>query len=55
MENDSTLGNRDTLLYEATINPLDLVISRLANELRIALHGTTERVTIQKWYANPMH
>ena len=23
------------------------------NDLRIALHGTTERVTIQNWYANP--
>ena len=52
-ENDSTLGNSDTLLYGATINPLDLVLSRQVNDLRIALHGTTERVTIQNWYANP--
>ena len=54
-ENDRTLGNSDTFLNGATINPLDLVISRQANDLRIALHGTTERVTIQNWYANPMH
>lgn len=51
-ENDSTGGNSDTLLYGATINPLDLVLSRQVNDLRIALHGTTERVTIQNWYAN---
>jgi Ca2+-binding RTX toxin-like protein len=52
-DNDSTGGNSDTLLYGATINPLDLVLSRQVNDLRIALHGTTERVTIQNWYANP--
>ena len=52
-ENDGTIGNSDTLLYGATINPLDLVLSRQVNDLRIALHGTTERVTIQNWYANP--
>ena len=50
-ENDSTIGNSDTLLYEATINPLDLVLSRQVNDLRIALHGTAERITIQNWYA----
>jgi Ca2+-binding RTX toxin-like protein len=52
-ENDSTLGNSDTLLYGATINPLDLVLSRQANDLRIALHGTAERITIQNWYSAP--
>ncbi len=52
-ENDSTAGNSDTLLYGATINPLDLVLSRQVNDLRIAVHGTTDRVTIQNWYADP--
>jgi Ca2+-binding RTX toxin-like protein len=52
-ENDSTGGNSDTLLYGATINPLDLVLSRQVNDLRIALHGTTERVTIEDWYTIP--
>jgi Ca2+-binding RTX toxin-like protein len=52
-EHDRTLGNSDTLLYGPTITPLDLVLSRQANDLRIALHGTTDRVTIQNWYADP--
>jgi len=52
-ENDNLLGNSDTLLYGATINPLDLVLSRQANDLRLAIHGTSEQVTIQNWYANP--
>ena len=36
-ENDNTIGNSDTLLYGAAINPLDLVISRQANDLRLAI------------------
>ena len=52
-DNDSTGGNSDRLLYGATINPLDLVLSRQVNDLRIALHGTAESVTIDNWYANP--
>jgi trimeric autotransporter adhesin len=52
-ENDATAGNNDRLLWGNTINPLDLVLSRQVNDLRIALHGTTERVTIQNWYGSP--
>ena len=52
-ENDGTLGNSDRLLYGPTITPLDLVLSRQVNDLRIALHGTADRVTIQNWYADP--
>lgn len=52
-ENDNTAGNNDRLLYDATINPQDLVLSRQVNDLRIALHGTTDTVTIQGWYADP--
>jgi len=43
-------GNSDRLLYGATINPLDLVISRQANDLRIAVYGSTDQVTIQNWF-----
>jgi hypothetical protein len=52
-ENDYTLGNSDTFLNGAKINPLDLVLSRQANDLRIALHGGTEQVTIQSWDSTP--
>jgi Ca2+-binding RTX toxin-like protein len=52
-ENDGTGGNSDLLLYGATINPLDLVLSQQANDLRIAIHGSTDYVTIQNWFSAP--
>ena len=52
-DTDATVGNADRLLYGATINPLDLVLSRQVNDLRIAIHGTTDEVTIQNWYSAP--
>jgi Ca2+-binding RTX toxin-like protein len=52
-ENDATVGNADKLLYGATINPLDLVLSRQANDLRLAIHGSTDYVTVQNWYSAP--
>ena len=52
-ENDGTGGNSDSLLYGATINPLDLVLSRQVNDLRIAIHGSTDQVTVQNWYSAP--
>jgi Ca2+-binding RTX toxin-like protein len=52
-ENDGTVGNNDRLLYGATINPLDLVLSRQVNDLRIAIHGATDQVTVQNWYSAP--
>jgi hypothetical protein len=52
-ENDGTVGNTDTLLYGASINPMDLVLSRQVNDLRLAIHGATDMVTIQYWYSAP--
>jgi Ca2+-binding RTX toxin-like protein len=52
-ENDNTIGNSDTLLYGAAINPLDLVLSRQVNDLRIALHAQVQSITIQNWYSAP--
>ena len=34
----------------AGINPFDLVLSRQANGLRNALHGSIDQVTVQNWY-----
>ncbi len=50
-ENDATPRNADTLLYGIGINPLDLVLSRQVNDLRLSVHGTTDQVTIQNWYS----
>jgi Ca2+-binding RTX toxin-like protein len=50
---DATAGNQDKLLFGTMINPLDLVLSRQANDLRIAIHGTTDSVTVKNWYTSP--
>ncbi|MCG3775879.1 MAG: Bifunctional hemolysin/adenylate cyclase [Nitrospira sp.] len=44
-------GTADKILYEASINPLDLVISRQANDLRLTIHESSDRITVQNWYA----
>jgi Ca2+-binding RTX toxin-like protein len=54
-EDDSTVGNSDRLLFGNTINPLDLVVSRQANDLRLAIHGTSEQVVIENWYVGDAH
>ncbi len=47
--NDNS-GTSDKVLFGTTINPVDLVLSRQANDLRLAIHGSTDMVTIQNWY-----
>ena len=41
----------DTMLFGATINPIDLVFSQSGNDLRITLHGSSDQVTLQNWYS----
>lgn len=40
-------------LFGATINPLDLVISRQANDPRLTIHGSPDQITIQNWHTSP--
>ena len=54
-ENDGTAGNSDRLQYGVTINPLDLVITRQVNDLRLAVHGSADQVTIRDWYVSTDH
>lgn len=49
-ENDSASGNADALLFGSSITSLDVVISRQANDLRLAIHGTGDHVVIENWY-----
>ena len=35
------------------VNPLDLVLSRQANDLRFTIHGSADTVTVQNWYSAP--
>jgi len=44
-------GASDTMLFGATINPIDLVLSRTGNDLWLSLHGSSDRTTIQNWYS----
>jgi Ca2+-binding RTX toxin-like protein len=50
---DTTAGNIDTLAFTPDLDPLDMVISRQSNNLRIALHGSDDRVDIPTWYFSP--
>jgi Ca2+-binding RTX toxin-like protein len=50
-ENDSTAGNTDTAIFGGPVRPLDLVLSRAANSLAMALHGSTDKATVQSWYS----
>ena len=46
----SKSGSADKVSCESGINPLDLVISRQANDLRLAIHGSSDQITVQNWY-----
>jgi Ca2+-binding RTX toxin-like protein len=45
-------GTADKIGFDIGIDPLDVVISRQANYLRLAIHGTADEVTIQNWYTS---
>ncbi|MGH7219497.1 MAG: calcium-binding protein, partial [Nitrospiraceae bacterium] len=50
IDSDPFPGNQDRAVFGATINPLDLVVSRQANDLRIAIHGSSDQITVKAWY-----
>ena len=44
-------GCMDKILFDSGIDPLDLVISKQANNLRIAIHGSPDdQITVQNWF-----
>lgn len=43
-------GTSDKMQFTSGINPLDLILERNVNDLRISLYNSTDRVTIQNWY-----
>ncbi|MCS6297679.1 MAG: hypothetical protein H8K09_15700 [Nitrospira sp.] len=45
-----TSGTGDRLSFASGINPLDIMLSQSANDLRIAVYGSTDQVTIANWY-----
>jgi Ca2+-binding RTX toxin-like protein len=50
LDSDPFNGNQDRAVFGATINPLDLVVSRQANDLRLVIHGSADQVTVKDWY-----
>ena len=48
-------GSSDKVLFDSGINPLDLVISRQANDLRLAIHGSSDQITVQNWYTSSVN
>jgi Ca2+-binding RTX toxin-like protein len=50
IENDSTLGNQDTLAFDSSVTHDQLWFSRAANDLQIRIIGTQDTVTVQDWY-----
>jgi Ca2+-binding RTX toxin-like protein len=48
-------GSADKILFEGGIDPLDLVISRQANDLRIAIHGSSDQITVENWYTSSVN
>jgi Ca2+-binding RTX toxin-like protein len=48
-------GSADKMLFDGGINPLDLVISRQANDLRLAIHGSSDQITVQNWYTSSVN
>jgi Ca2+-binding RTX toxin-like protein len=51
VETDPTTGNSDRLQFGTGIDPLDLVLSRSVDDLILAVHGSTDRVTVKDWFA----
>jgi Ca2+-binding RTX toxin-like protein len=52
IDQDPFSGNQDKALFGAGINPIDLIISQQANDLRVSIYGTTDQLTIQDWYTS---
>jgi Ca2+-binding RTX toxin-like protein len=50
IDSDPFSSNQDRAIFDATINPLDLVISRQANNLRLVIHSSSDQVTVENWY-----
>jgi Ca2+-binding RTX toxin-like protein len=49
-DNDTTLSNMDMAVFGADLHPLDLVISRSVNDLKIAIHGSADMLKVQNWF-----
>jgi Ca2+-binding RTX toxin-like protein len=53
---DTLIGHdhnrHDTVRFGGDISPLDLILSRQADDLRVSIYGTTDQLMVQEWYAD---
>jgi Ca2+-binding RTX toxin-like protein len=49
-DRDTVAGNQDRLAFGMMINPLDLILERQANDLRLRVYGSGDQVLIGSWY-----
>jgi len=42
----------DAVCFGTDIDPLDVMLSRQADDLRVSIYGTTDQFTVQDWYAD---
>jgi len=55
-ENDSTLGNTDTLSFLSGVSVDQIWLQQLGNDLRVSIIGTNDTATVQNWYTgSPYH
>jgi Ca2+-binding RTX toxin-like protein len=52
---DKTVGNVDTIRIAADVNPSDVTAQRLGEDLRLALAGTNDTLTVENWFWNDVH
>ena len=49
-ENDATVGNVDTLLFNAGVSIEQIWFQHLGNDLKVSIIGTNDTATVQNWY-----
>lgn len=50
VRSDATSGSNDTLAFDAGIDPLDVILQRSGDDLRLSLYGTNDLFTVSNWY-----
>jgi len=49
-ENDATVGNLDTLVFNAGVTIDQIWFQHLGNDLKVSIIGTNDSATVQNWY-----
>ena len=52
---DSTVGNKDTLDFDGAINANQVWFAQSGNDLVVSIIGTTDSVTVNNWFIDPVY